>query len=207
MKKFLALCLALLALMSVLSGCGEEKADPTETTETTPTPAGTLYVSFGATLEFVYDEAGNALELTGTNDAGKVLAEAKQDQLGKGCVYGLRSILRYAINNDLLGDAKTVAVRIGTDDPLPTDDFLDVIVQDCQYLVDEELASVDMFCLAGDKLGEDGTLTYAAAKELAGEYLGVDASGDQTPVDGVYTFTGGDRSCTVDAFTGLVIGK
>lgn len=210
MKKILALCLALLVMLSVLSGCGENKADPTETTEAPATPAGTLYVSFGAALEIVYDDAGDALQLTGTNETGKVLAEAKQDQLGMECVHVLRAILSHAIANDLMGDAKTVAVRVGASDPLPADDFLDVIVQDCQYLVDEELAAADMACLAGDRLGEDGNLTCAAAKELAGEYLGVDAaelSGEETPVDGVFTFTGGDRSCTVDAFTGLVIGK
>lgn len=210
MKKMIALCLVMLMLASVLSGCNENRADPTETTGAKASPVGTLYVSFGATLELVYDDAGNALQLTGTNEAGKVLAEAKQDQLNKGCVYTLRSILSYAIENDLLGDAKTAAVRVGANDPLPSDDFLNVIIEDCQYLVDEELAGIDMICLAGDKLGEDGNLTYEAARKLAGKYLDVDAAdlrGEQTPADGVYTFTGGDRSCTVDAFTGLVIGK
>ena len=210
MKKIIALCLAILTMLSVLSGCGEAKPDPTETTEAKSDPAGTLYVSFGATLELVYDDAGKALQITGTNETGKTLAEAKQDQLNMGCVFVLRAILRYAIDNSLLGDAKTAAVRVGADDPLPADDFLDVIVQDCQYLVDEELAGIDMISLADDKLGEDGNLTCEAAKDLAGKYLKVEAadlSGEQTPVDGVYTFTGGDRSCTVDAFTGLVIGK
>lgn len=210
MKKVIALCLAILTLAGVLSGCNENLTDPAETTETKVSPAGTLFVSFGAALEIVYDDSGNALQLTGTNEAGKVLAEARQDQLNKGCVYTLRAILRYAIDNDLLGDAKTVAVRLGINDPLPTDDFLAVIIEDCQYLVDEELAGIDMVCIADDKLGEDGNLTYEAAMKLASKYLCVDAadlSGEQTPVDGVYTFTGGDRSCTVDAFTGLVIGK
>lgn len=214
MRKFVALGLVFVILLfSMLTGCGNSVAkptEPTETTETPPTPVGTLYVSFGAALEIVYDDAGNALELTGVNDAGKELANAKQDQLNKGCVYTLRSILRHAITNELLGDAKTVAVRIGANDPLPADDFLSVIVQDCQYLVDEELAGVDMVGLAGDKLDQNGNLTYDTAKELAGEYLGIDAvdlSGEEIPVGGVYTFTGGDRSCTVDAFTGLVIGQ
>ena len=210
MKKFLALCLAILALVSVLSGCNENKAEPTETTEAKATPAGTLYVSFGAALEIVYDDAGKALQITGTNEIGKVLAEAKQDQLNMRCVFVLRAILMHAIDNGLLGDAKTAAVRVGANDPLPAEDFLDEIIQDCQYLVDEELTGIDMISLAGDKLGEDGNLTCEAAKALAGAYLDVEAAdlgGEQTPVDGVYTFTAGERNCTVDAFTGLVIGK
>lgn len=212
MKKILALCLALAALLGVLSGCDQTTIEPTETTPVTEAtepaePAGTLYVSFGAALELVYDETGVALQMTGTNEAGKALADAKQDQLNKGCVYVLRSVLRYAIDNDLLGDAETVAVRIGKDDPLPTEDFLDTIVQDCQYLIDEELAGLDMISFVGDQLAEDGNLTYASAKKLADTFLGADASGEEIPADGVFTFTAGEKTCTVDAFTGLVIGQ
>jgi hypothetical protein len=133
----------LLALVCILSGCGGVPAEtaPTTTvpaTEPAPQPAGTLYVAFGAVLEMVYDSDGNALSITGVNEDGKNLAAAHQDQLNKGCVYALRAILRYAITEELLKDAKTVTVRIGADDPLPCEDFLFTIGQDCQYLIDEE---------------------------------------------------------------------
>ena len=209
MKKLLVLCLV---LVTVLWGCGEGKpepavtTEPVETTEAPATPVGTLYVSFGATLELVYDDTGAALQINGTNEVGKQLAEARQDQLGKGCVYALRSIFRYAIANGLLGDAKTAAFRLGKDDPLPSEDFLEVIGQDCQYLLDEELTGIGMYGLTGDKLGADGNLTYEAAKLLATKYLGTDAQGDETPNAGVYTFSGDGKSCEVDAFTGLVTG-
>lgn len=209
MKKLFTLCLALLL---VLCGCAETPAkpavttSPTETTEAPTTPVGTLYVSFGATLELVYDETGAALEITGTNEIGKQLAEAKQDQLGKGCVYVLRSVFRYAIANELLGDAKTAAFRTGKNDPLPTEDFLTVIGQDCQYLLDEEVTHIGMYELSGDKLDAEGNLTYDAAKLLATKYLGADAQGEEAPADGMYTFTAEEKACTVDAFTGLVVG-
>jgi len=209
MKKIIALSLALLML---LAGCGRTEA-PAETTtvpETTapaPTPVGTLYVSFGATLELLYDENGNALTLTGTNEAGKALAEAKQDQLNKGCVYTLRSILRMAIEQQLLGDAKTVTVRIGAGDPLPTEDFLFTIGQDCQYLVDEEMAGVDLYCLTGDMLDETGNLTLETARLLASKYLEADPTDEEAPANGVYTFSADGKTCTVDAFSGLVIGQ
>ena len=210
MKKIIALSLALLLL---LCGCGKEAAVTPETTtvpETTappPTPAGTLYVSFGAALEIVYDESGNALTLTGLNEVGKQLADAKQNQLNKGCVYTLRSILRMAIDQQLLGDAKTCTVRIGANDPLPTEDFLMTIGQDCQYLIDEEGAPLDIYCLTGDMLDEKGELTFDTAQMLASKYLQAEATpAEETPI-GVYTFTAGDKTCTVDAFSGLILGQ
>ena len=214
MKKQITLGIALLMLLSILSGCGSDTAAPTtlapETTaaaEAAPTPVGTLYVSFGAALEITYDEEGNALTLTGVNEAGKLLAEAKQDQLNKGCVYTLRSILRMVIDQQLLGDAKTVTVRIGAEDPLPTEDFLQTIGQDCQYLIDEEGAGVDIYCLTGDKLDETGNLTYETAQMLASKYLGAEATAAETTATDVYAFTAGEKTCTVDAFTGLILGQ
>ena len=213
MKKWIAFCLIMTMLLGLLSGCGNtpaapaETSAPTETTAPAPTPIGTLYVSFGATLELTYDENGNALTLIGTNEAGRHLAEAKQDQLNKNCVYTLRSILRMAISDDLFGDAKTVTVRIGADDPLPTEDFLQIIGQDCQYLVDEELAGVDMYCLTGDMLDEKGDITFETAQLLATVYLGAEATAAETANTDVYTFTAADKTCTVDPFSGLVTGK
>lgn len=212
MKKYIAVFLALLCLLSGCSGTPAETTPTTTVPATTaaPQPAGTLYVAFGAVLEMVYDAEGNALTITGLNEDGKRLAEAKQDQLNKGCVYVLRAILRHAITNDLLKDAKTVTVRIGAEDTMPTEDFLFTIGQDCQYLIDEELATVDMYCLTADLLDEAGNLTYGIAAKLAATYLGVDAAavtGEEAPVDGLYTFTSGETGCTVDAFTGLVTGK
>lgn len=217
MKKMIAWMLALVTLLGVLSGCGAQTANPTETTQQPTETAnpilttGTLYVAFGAALEITYDQSnGNALTLIGTNEAGKVLAEAKQDQLNKGCVYTLRSILRYAITEGLLRDAKTVTIRIGPEERLPSDDFLEVIAQDCQLLIDEELAGLDMVVLNWDRFDDMGDLTYEAAAELAAKYLEVEAAeitGEEVAVNGTFTFTAGDRSCTVDAFTGLVVGK
>ena len=212
MKKWIALCVAALLLLPMLSGCGKEAATPADTTapvETTEasTPVGTLYVSFGATLEILYDREGNALTLTGTNEAGKAIAEVKQDQLNKGCVYTLRSILRYVITEQLFGDAKTVTVRIGANDPLPAPDFLEVIGMDCQYLLDEELDDVDMYCLVGDMLDEKGNLTFDTAQMLAGKYLKAEATPAEATPNSAFAFTADGKTCTVDAFTGLIVGQ
>lgn len=212
MKKWIALCVAALLLLPMLSGCGKEATAPADTTapvETTeaPTPIGTLYVSFGAALEIPYDAEGNSLALIGANEAGQVLADAKQDQLNKGCVYTLRSILRYAISEDLLGDTKTCTIRVGANDPLPSEDFLQVIGQDCQYLIDEEVAGVDLYCLSGNNLDEQGNLTYEMAQLLASKYLNAEVTPAEATPNSAFAFTADGKTCTVDAFTGLVVGQ
>ena len=212
MKKWIAMLLALMPVLS-LAACGEEAPAPTTPPTTAATeakeadPAGTLYVAMGGTLELVFDNEGNALTITGTNEVGKTLAAAGQKQIGKGCVFVLRTILRYASDNNLLGDAKSMVLRIGVGEELPTADFLEVIATDCQYLADEECTGVQMYRAIDDKLDDNGNLTAAAAKFLAGRFMGVTAeevSGEETIADGFYTFSCGDMTVTVDAFTGLV---
>lgn len=213
MKKIFAILLAL-AMLLALAACGETDAAPTTVPTTAPTeaatPAGTLYMTFGAAIEMVYDEEGEVLELTGKNEAGKTIAQACQNQLGRECVFAARAILRYTSDNQLIGDARTVAVRLGKGDPLPEEDFLDTIITDCQYLADEECTNLKMVKIHDERLTEDGELNSDAAKRLASYFLDVpeaDITGDNEPVDGAYTLTGGEKSCTVDAFTGLVTAK
>lgn len=216
MKKSLALLLSLILVLGLFAGCNKDVADSTTTVPTVgniyedSTPAGTLYLTFSAAIEIIYDDAGKALQITGTNEVGKTVAAANQDQLGRDCVFVARALIRYAAQNQLLADAKTVAVRVGNDDPHPTDDFLEVIITDCQYLVDEECTGLRMIQLDQDRINSDGDLTPEAAALLASVFLGAaeaDLAGEQTPVDGAYTYTWGDKACTVDAFTGLVTMK
>ena len=224
MKKLFALLLAALMILS-MAACGDEaqvdreekkpettEASVPETTEATEPkvsePMGTLYVTFGAKMELVYDAEGNALSITGTNELGQTLAEAKQDQVGKGCVFALRAILRYASDNNLLGDAKSMVIRVGIGEKLPKENFLEEIATDCQYLADEECTGVQMFTADGDKLEEDGKLSVTSARALARRFMGAldeDVVSDETLVNGAYTFTCGDMTVTVDAFSGLVV--
>lgn len=219
MKKFFAILLAL-AVLFAFAACGSTQA-PAKTPETTAAPEttapeatepavpiGTLYVSFSGTMELTYDKDGNALEIKGTNEVGETLATAAQNQVGKGCVFALRSILRNASDNNLLGDAKSMAVRVGAGDPLPKENFLEEIQTDCQYLADEECTGIQMKILHGDKLDAQGNLTLDTAKMLAARHLDVkpeELTGADAPVDGAYTFTCGDKSCTVDVFSGMVV--
>lgn len=210
MKKWIAILLAMMLLLS-FAACGETAETPTPTTEPkVAEPMGTLYVTFGAKLELVYDTEGNALSITGTNEMGKTLAAAKQDQVGKGCVFALRAILRYASDNNLLGDAKSMVIRVGIGEQLPKENFLEEIATDCQYLADEECTGIQMFTAADDKLKEDGKLTPTAARTLACRFMDAleeEVVSDETLTNGAYTFACGDKTVTVDAFSGLVTAK
>lgn len=215
MKRTLALLLCVILVLGLFVGCSKDAADSTTTAATEAStepaePAGTLYLSFGPTLEVVYDDAGNVLQITGTNEAGKTIANESAEQVGKGCVFAARKFLRYASDNKLLANAKNMVVRVGNGDPLPTEDFLDTIVTDCQYLADEECTGIQLMQLNKDDLGADGNMLPATAKRLAARFLGVEeaqVTGDDNIVDGTYIYTSGDTSCAVDAFTGLVTKK
>lgn len=218
MKKTIAVLLCAAMMLGLLVGCSKkntaDSSDPTPITVGDPysdhTPAGTLYLTFGAAIEILFDENGKSLEITGKNEAGEKIAGACQAQVGQGCVFAARAMLRYASDNKLLGDAKTVAVRLGKGEAPPSEDFLDTIVTDCQYLADEECTDLKMVRLWGNRLTEDGDLNADAAKLLASYFLDVEpeeVSGSEMPESGVYTMSAGDKTCTVDAFTGLVTMK
>ena len=215
MKKWIAMLLAVMLVIS-MAACGEEAAEAPATTTaattaateaTEPVPVGTLYVALGGTLELVYDQEGKAISITGTDELGKTLAAAGQKQVGKGCVFVLRTILRYASDNQLLGDTKSMVLRIGAGEKMPTEDFIEVIATDCQYLADEECTGVQMFRAIDDKIGEDGNLTLEAAKTLAARFMGVtveELTMPEATAVGFYTFSCGDKTVTVNSFTGLV---
>ena len=213
MKKILALLLGAILILGLFAGCNQNEADNTTTAATTEAatepavPAGTLYLSFGPTFEIVYDRDGNALEITGTNEEGQTIAANCTDQIGKGCVFVARKFLRYASDNKLLGNAKNMVVRLDMSDPLPSEDFLDTIVTDCQYLADEECTGLQLTKIDSDDLTCDGNLTLETARMLAARFLGVgetDLIDPEAITEGFYIFSSCDASCAVDAFTGLV---
>lgn len=222
MKKLLALLLTAMLVVS-MAACGDSAETPATTTApeaTDPAPeatkppepttvVGTLYTTFGAALKLDYNENGTVLAITGTNEAGTTIANAVQNQAGRACVFVLRTILRYAAENNLLGDAKTMTVRVGHGDPIPGKDFFETIITDCQYLADEECTGIRMYAIEKAYLDAQGNLTPETAKDLAARYFSVKAEEltvPETTQEGVYTFTLGDKTCTVDAFDGNAVG-
>lgn len=214
MKKFLALALSAIMILAVLAGCGNAAKPAESTPETTVPevkPAGTLMITMGASFELPYDETGKALEIIGTNAVGKTIAENVQQQVGKDCVHGVRSILRYASDNQLIGDAKTMAVRLAFGDTEPVEGFLDTIAQDTQYLADEECTGIWTIKIGEDDIDAEGFLLPETARKFAARYLGEAAADligeDAMSMEEVFTYSFDDKACTVDGRSGLVIGK
>lgn len=206
MKKFFALLLAALTVLT-FAACGK-----TETPETTAAPvaetAGKLTIAFGAVVEIVYDETGKLISLNGINETGEKIAAGCTGFEGRDVVHCVRSLLRYAVDNQLLGDAKTMSVRMHKDNKIPDEEFLPTIIQDTQYLADEECTGIRMVSVALEDLDENGNIGLEKAKHMAMVYLGAtmtaDLGGDEEPADGAYTFEYEGVSCTVNAVTGLV---
>lgn len=210
MKKLLAVLLSL-AVLFAFAGCGSETpgetAAPTHETEA-PTPVGSVIATMGTVgFELVYDREGVILELKGFNEAGDAIAEACQKYVGRACVHGIRGILRYAADNQLLGDAKTFSIRVRHGDPLPEETFLETIVVDTQYLADEECTGIRMIQLDGSHLTAEGYIDEDTAARMGSLYLQVDVTDvtvSQLSAEHTYTVTAADMTCTVGAVTGFV---
>ena len=204
MKKQISLLLCALLLLSLFTACKDSGNTAASTTETTATPAGTLLMSLGATFEVSFDQKGNVLEVNATNAQGEALEGEIGDFTGRGCVFLVRKLLRQAITAGALGDTKSLVVRLNTGDTEPVENFLETIVEDTQYLADEEGTGIKVTALLKDDLTPEGLLSSAAAKSLVAKHLGVTPD---TLQDGVlnadtkqYTFDG----YTVDALYGTV---
>lgn len=208
MKKTTQILAMLLIFAMVLSAAGCSKDGGKETTAPVKETAGVLTIAFGAVVEIVYDETGKLISLNGINETGEKITAACTGFEGRDVVHCVRSMLRYAYDNQLLGDAKTMSVRMGKDSKVPDEEFLPTIIQDTQYLADEECTGIRMVSIALEDLDSEGNISMEKAKHMAMIYLGAiqtaDLGGDEEAVNGIYTFDYEGAACTVNAVTGLV---
>ena len=211
MTRILAVLLALALALSV-AACGNAQ-ESNDTPETTVAPvanaAGKLTVAFGALVEITYDETGKLLKLEGTNDTGKTIVAACTGFENRDVVHCVRALLRYASDNQLLSGVKTMCVYINKDSAVPSEEFLPTIIQDTQYLADEECTGVRMVGVGPEDLDSQGFIGLERAQHLAMLFLGAtmtaDLSGDEEIAsNNTYTFDYEGAACVVDAATGLV---
>ena len=212
MIRSLALVLVLALALSV-AACGNAQESANDTPETTDAPvanaAGKLTVAFGALVEITYDETGKLLKLEGKNENGKTIVAACTGYENRDVVHCVRALLRYASDNQLLSGVKTMSVYMNKDSAVPSEEFMPTIIQDTQYLADEECTGVRMAAIDLEDLDDQGFIDLESAKYLAMLYLGAsmtaDLSGDEELAsNNTYTFDYEGAGCVVDVTTGLV---
>jgi len=211
-KKLIAVILSALMLLG-LCACGTGNDAP-ETTEALQgsSPVGILLVSMGAEFQIGYDAEGFAINITGTNDAGRTAAAAVTNFMGRDCVHAVRSLLDAVVEQKLAGNAKELVLRLGMEAEIPYDGFLQNIGNDVQLKCDELGSGLMVKLITDDMLNEEGFINTATAKELAAKHANLaDAAvleGGDAVVNGAYTFTfeveGEEDTATVDASTGHV---
>ena len=205
-RRIAALLCCAAALLGLLCGCKKKNAAVNIYEDFTPT--GTLYCYLNGAVELIYDDEGKALQLSGTNEIGKQLTSACIQLLGSKSEELPKAMLIHAIQNNLLGETKTMVLRVGSGDPLPYESMLTDIADQCQQLAAEKGCAIRVFAVNQNMLAKDDLLGLDIAKQIAAVYLGEgEISGDEAPANGVYSFTANGKSCTVDAFSGVVTMK
>lgn len=171
-------------------------------------PYGTVVVTCGAHLEIEYNAQGKILRLVGINGAGKTCVAGTEGLVGKTVTQGLNACLTNAINKQLLGKRQAVAIRVKFGNPVPGEDFLTTLAQNAQLLSDEKALALNILPIVPERLEETGAINMETCKLLAMHFLEApllsDVGGDETPVNGLYTFDYEETICTVDIQTGLV---
>lgn len=212
-KKLIAIILSALMLLSLMAGCGTTNDTP-ETTEALQgsSPVGILLVSMGAEFQIGYDAEGFAINITGTNDAGRTAAATVTNFMGRDCVHAVRSLLDSVVAEKLAGTAKDLVIRLGMESEVPYEGFLQNIGGDVQLKCDELGSGLMVKLITDDMLTEEGFINEATAKELAAKHAGLEdvavLEGNDAVTDGMYTFAFGEEGekdiATVDANTGHV---
>ena len=207
-KRIFALLCCGCLLAGLLTGCKKETTDK-ESIYEKYTPAGTVYLHFGPALSVLFDDTGMILRISGDNNTGRRVATCCKDQEFKSLTEGVPALVQYAIDNKLLDDAKTMVIRVGEGESPSSETLLEDLAKLSQTKFDGKGLSVKTFFVMPDALTTDGYLPSGVAAQVAAVYLECEvANVTCSPLtEGVYTVTYGEKSCTVDGFTGGVTMK
>lgn len=217
-KKLLAALLSVAMLLCVFAGCSNEPA-----TQTTPTdqsvevtdtiPVGMLVLSTEASVKINYDADGMALDVTGMNDHGIVLADSYTDYMGKSCVDVVKELIAAAHDAGNLSTAvKNIVIKLAVGSTQPGSHFLESLEAAAKEAAEAAGSSAVITAIDTTMLDEDGYITLDTAKALLMNELGVTALdayyGSDIVSNDCYICTvevgGIESSHSIDAVTGLI---
>lgn len=222
MKKWIALFLSALMLVSVLAGC-KDKTNGGAPGATDPTGdpgvagpefrkgGGVLYLNAGAGIRITYDAEGIALKVEALNLAATDWLDSCDDQVGNTCNEITSKFIRdiYGMNMRKL---PYVLIKQDKDSGYPTETFMKDLKTLAENALSQIGSSAKLAVLSVDKLDSNGHLDLETAKTLALGFLGArnveNFVGADKPVNGYYSFLvrydGMEEEVHVNALTGGV---
>ncbi len=211
-KKLLAIILCCAVFFSLLAGCKNEPAQPTDENGNV-IPTGTLLLNFGAILSVSYDNKGQVLKVEGYDDQGVIIADNLTDHVGTPVKEFAEKLIRKCVDEAYLDTLTGSAlIRLGMTSSLPYDNFIDEIKSAVEKALKNADTPLPILYIDKSVMDEEGYFNVDILKTLVTNYLGVaklDAFyGDTTPSDGKYLCTVDAEemqfSFVVDAFSGQI---
>lgn len=215
-KKLLALVLSALMLLSLLAGCGGEKAPAQETigtnTPEAPVLSGMLVLTAQASFKISYDQDGMVMEIAAVNEEAESIVAGYTDFIGKSTSTVVKELLTATAEATLLREAKNIVLKLAVGSQLPSETFLDGIAKDAAEAVADNGATGYVVAIGLEGLDAEGYINAENAQALLKNQLGVTEfelyNGENTPRNDCYTvyIKAGDMegSYLIDAVTGII---
>ncbi|MEE0796520.1 MAG: hypothetical protein UIJ88_01675 [Anaerovoracaceae bacterium] len=179
-----ALMLSLVLCIGFMTGCGNGDAEA-QADEMT----GIIRVKVNPDIAVTYDRNGNVLKVEGINDDGRELIADYNGYEGKPCDQVIRELVEkmdmagYFVE-EIEGEGNKIVLEIENGSYLPSDDFLNTIVEDLQhYTVDNHVnAPVDVQGISNYGWTNYGDTDYGPENDGITDYEGASKydSGKQT---------------------------
>ena len=229
MKKWIALFLSMIMLLSLAAGCGKKPstggtAPVGGTTAPNEKPGGengdvgapegtvgSLLINADVIVTLYYDTDGTILKAEGNNLAGAELLETYNELTGSHCSEVVGKIIKDGHAQNSAGNITSVIVKQNKDSVNPGDDFMSTVSSSATSAMKDISSKAELIVLAQEEL-VNGSIPLKQVKKLVMNFLGVKSldsfAGADTPAGGFYQFevvyNDTEETVHVNAATGAV---